>query len=282
MKFYVVIGNPPYDNRLWYRFLKKVPEFLTPKTGRFSILMPSSVVGSALSLPIFRDRLKLTEVDYTAGVHFQDSISGTWVAKFSGIVGQTTTFDLKLPGGDILNDRSLDNFNSASANFMTEKKRELSDMFTVDDISIAEKVLDGSAELISHKDDIINTPHYAYICSMLKRQAKIHSDPFPGILSLWCNTDRVIDRGDSKGKLMTNGKYLVASSAEDAENMCHIYNDSKLFSFLAYLAGSGSNHAGSYINTLPNVSGVRYNTEQDLYDHFGLTTQEVSRIDTIL
>ena len=276
MKFDIVIGNPPYGKRIEYKFLKAIPN-LIDDNGYFDILLPSYCVGRSSGIDIFNSILKLESVDMTAGHHF-GSIDGTWVARFRGVLGKTDSFDLTLPDGGILKDRNLSQLNSVSANFITEKKKGI----TTEDLTIMNKVLDSSIQYVSHKSEEISDEFYTYISPNVTRMTIRDKDPFPGVLTLCCVTDGIVPKGDKKGKKMNNGIYIKTDSIGDSERIRRIYGYSNLFVYLFYLAGSDSQYVNSFVHRLPDVTNITYKKETDLYEQFGLTEDEVKRVEDVM
>ena len=267
MNFDRLIGNPPYDGGLYCDFMKIASDYLV-EGGEFDLLLPSYTFTRKKSMKVCRDNIKLTSVDLTVGEHFRNVINGTWVARFRGTVGKTGNdeFDLTMTNGQTIKTRLSD------INPTTQKFIKPNGMTSVD-YGVVRKVLDGSIKFESHKETPIHNKSFCYLRPTLKYVAQPH--PAAGSFNLHgvCN-EWTPD--------VKNGWYIQTESDDVSESVFKIYTESKLFNFVNWLMVSDFPMVGKdYISMLPDVSGLTYKNESDLYEQFELTSDEIERIESI-
>ena len=261
MRFDVVIGNPPYNDQLYRKFLELIPS-LVKEDGTFDLLFPVYIYTRKKCMKVLKDNLKLECVDMTPGHHFSKSISGSWVTRIKGKLGKTDTFDIVFPDGNITHGCTLNDINPSSAIFIEDMvKKNITPLCDTDRV-IANKVLIGNAPIVSHKEGYIEG-HFCYLSPVIRRMTKIAGDEYPGILHLRTMTE---NSKDTK-----NGFYISTETKEEAEHLSNLYGRNKLFVYLFYLTASDSIYADQFIKRLPHP------------DHIpALTDSECERINEVL
>ena len=81
---------------------------------------------------------------------------------------------------------------------------------------------------------------------------------------------------------MKDGFYQVCNSAEQAERMLKIYTESELFRYISFCNIGFTMISRFNKEFLPNIEECQYNSEQDVYDFFNITEEEVAHVQTIL
>lgn len=264
MKFDIVIGNPPYNNQMYRKFLDKVDTMLKDD-GKFDLLFPVYIYTRSRCVDIFKSKLKLESVDMTPGFHFNHTVSGAWVVRIKGTKDVTDTFDLTYPDGTVEHGCTLDDVNPSSAIFIEDMvKKEKPGLLSVDR-QIANRILDSSIDLKSHKTGPIPCDHFCYLSPVIRRMTQKNGDPFPGILHLRTMT--------TQSKDTQNGYYIECETQEEAERLSQMYGWSDLFVYLFYLVASDSIYADNFIKKLPKI---------DLRSDIVLSEDEVERINQVM
>ena len=252
--FDVVIGNPPYDDGMYIKFMKQLPNVLKDD-GMFKILIPNKLLTPYSKGATFsKDNLSIESIDQTCGTAFVESIEGTWVCKVTGKLGKTKgKFPVTLPGGEVVK-TDFDSPNPVM---------EMSPA----DYTIHQKVMRKDNKFISHKKGKISDDYFVYIRPTAKRvNNKLR---YHGVANQWV-------------KGLENGIYQVCDSAEQAETMLKIYTESELFRYISY-CNFGFTLINRFIKEyLPNIENCCYNSEQDVYDFFSVSDEEIEHIRTIL
>jgi len=273
MKFDLLIGNPPYDNGMYRDFLSIIPQMIDPD-GKFDLLFPVYTFTRKKCIDILKRTVKIENIDMTAGHYFKDAITGAWVVRITGRRGVTDKFRIVFPDGGVLENRTVDDINPSSAKFIEHiVKYDLSPL-TTQDYTIAQKVLTSTNQLSKHKkNDIIG--NHVYLHPSIHQMSKKKESKFPGAFSL---------RGfyNTKNDKTKDGYYQVTDTPEQAEQMYNILCQSKLFVYLYWIVASDSPYTDSFIKSLPDVSGMSYESDYDLYKQFGLTADEVERIESVV
>lgn len=268
MNFTQLIGNPPYDNQLYRQFLEKLPSLLS-SDERFDLLFPVYTFTRKRCIDILSRELKLESIDMTTGFYFNNSVSGAWVVRMIGGLGRTDTFSIKFPDGTTLYDRKLSDVNPCGAKFIEATVKRNLQPLTIEDYTIASKVLTSTIKLRPHKDDHIAHKEYVYLHPVLNQMSAKRGCPFPGAFSLrgWYNQPN-------------KDGFVVLSSKPEIDYK--IYCESKLFVYLYWIVASDSQWTDSFIKLLPDVSNLTYKNDTDLYQQFGLTDKEIERIESIV
>ena len=81
---------------------------------------------------------------------------------------------------------------------------------------------------------------------------------------------------------LENGFYQECNSAEQAERMLKIYTESELFRYISYCNIGFTMISRFNKEFLPNIEDCCYNSEQDVYDFFGVTEDEKDHIREVL
>lgn len=269
-KFTRQIGNPPYNKGLYCDFIEIAADYLT-EDGEFDLLLPTyTFTNRGMSINACRDQIRLTSVDMTVGEYFRKSITGTWVARFRGTIGSTgdDEFDLTLPSGETIKTR-LSDVNPGSQKFISPNG--LSSV----DYSIVRKVLTSTVEYNTDTITPVSCSNFTYIQPLVKYISK--PSPAAGSFNIRgvCN---------NKPDGVKDGWWIKTNTPEDADRILRIYTESKLFTFVSWATFSdyGGNFNKHFMKLLPDVTKLTYKNETDLYEQFGLTDDEIARIESIL
>jgi hypothetical protein len=270
MKFDVIIGNPPYDNGMYRDFLFAIPQMIGVD-GKFDLLFPVYTFTRKKCIDILKRRVKIENIDMTAGYHFKDAIAGAWVVRITGRRGVTDKFRIVFPDGEVLENRTVDDINPSSAKFIEHIVKCNLPPLTAQDYTIAQKVLTSTNQFSKHRRNYIASNH-VYLHPSIHQMSEKKESKFPGAFSL---------RGfyNTKNDQTKNGYYQVT---EQAEQMYNILCQSKLFVYLYWIVASDSPYTDDFIKSLPDVSGMSYKSDYDLYEQFGLTADEVERIESVM
>ena len=272
MKFDCIIGNPPYDNQMYREFLGAIPDIID-ENGKFDLLFPVYTFTRKKCIDILKTKVKIDRIDMTAGHHFKNSINGAWVIRITGTIGKTDKFDIVMPNGDVVRDRTLDDINPSSAKFIEASVKKEIDPLTAEDFTIVKKVMTSTIQLHKHKENIIPHNNIVYLHPSLHQMSGKKGSRFPGAFSL---------RGfTSQNDNTKNGFYCVTDSVEQSETMYNILCTSKLFVYLYWIIASDSMYTDNFIKMLPDVSNMAYKNEAELYEQFNLTDKEIQRIESI-
>jgi len=254
MKFDRILSNPPYDDGMYVKALKLLPKLLTDD-GQFQFLIPNKILipftkGAAFA----KDNLCIERIDLTYGKSFIESIEGTWVCNVVGGLGKTENkFPLILPNGDVV-ETDFD-----SPNPVME--------MDLIDFTIHNKVMRNDNKFIMHKKGKISAKYFTYIRPTAKRvNNKLR---YHGVANEWIEG-------------LENGFYQECDSKEQADTMLKIYTESELFRYISYCNIGFTMVSRFNKEFLPNIEDCCYNNEQQVYDFFNITEEEVKHIQKVL
>ena len=250
-------------------FLEMVPNFLD-ENSKFDLLMPVYTFTKANCIKIFKDSLKLESVDISYGKYFSHTVDGAWIARFRGRIGKTDTFNITFPNGEVM-ERTLDDVNPTGAKFIEHMHKKGKDPMTSMDYTIANKVMTGGVELTKHKKDTSFSEEYVYLSPVINQMTHKRNSLYPGAFAL---------RGLISSHEGQKDGYVL--NVDDPQKVYSIYCESKLFVYLYWSIITSSIYADSFIKLLPDVTKLTYKNETDLYEQFGLTDDEIARIESIL
>lgn len=254
MKFNKILSNPPYDDGMYVKTMKLLPKLLT-SDGEFQFLVPNKILIPFTKGAVFaKESIHVTKIDLTYGKSFVESIEGTWVCNVVGKLGKTDgKFSLILPDGKVV-ETDFDSPNPVM---------EMSEI----DFVLHKKIMRNDNKFISHKKDRITDKFFVYIRPTAKRvNNKLR---YHGVANQYLDD-------------MKEGFYQVCSSAEQAERMLKIYTESELFRYVSYCNIGFTMISRFNKEFLPNIEDCQYNCEQDVYDFFGITEEEVEHIHKVL
>ena len=254
MKFNKILSNPPYDDGMYVKTLKLLPKLLTDD-GQFQFLIPNKILipftkGAAFA----KDNLYIERIDLTYGKSFIESIEGTWVCNTVGKLGKTEgKFPLVLPDGKVV-ETDFDSPNPVM---------EMNEI----DFILHQKIMRKDNKFVPHKTEKIAHKFFVYIRPTAKRvNNKLR---YHGV------ANECVDG-------LENGFYQVCSSAEQAERMLKIYTESEIFRYVSYCNIGFTMISRFNREFLPNIEDCQYNSEQDVYDFFGVTEEEAEHIRKVL
>jgi hypothetical protein len=254
MKFDKILSNPPYDDGMYVKTMKLIPNLLT-EDGEFQFLIPNKILIPYTKGAIYaKKNLRIDRIDLTYGSSFVDSIEGTWVCNVVGGLGKTVDkFPLTLPNGDVV-DTDFDSPNPVMEMNPT-------------DFILHNKVMRNDNKFVMHKKGKISAKYFAYIRPTAKRvNNKLR---YHGVANEWVEG-------------LENGFYQECNSAEQAERMLKIYTESELFQYISYCNIGFTMISRFNKEFLPNIEDCCYNSEQDVYDFFGVTEDEKEHIRGVL
>jgi hypothetical protein len=254
MRFNKILSNPPYDDGMYVKTMKLIPNLLTDD-GEFQFLVPNKILIPYTKGATFaKKNLRIDKIDLTYGPSFVDSIEGTWVCNVVGGLGETTNkFPLILPNGDVV-ETDFD-----SPNPVMEMNRI--------DFSLHNKVMRNDNKFVMHRKKRIDVKYFVYIRPTAKRvNNKLR---YHGVTNEWVEG-------------LENGFYQECNSKEQAETMLKIYTESELFQYISYCNIGFTMISRFNKEFLPNIEDCCYNSEQDVYDFFSVTEDEKEHIRGVL
>lgn len=254
MKFGKILSNPPYNNQMYVDTMKLIPNLLT-EDGEFQFLIPNKIlIPYTKGATYAKKNLRIDRIDLTYGRSFVDSIEGTWVCNVVGGLGKTVDkFPLILPNGD-----------TVETDF--DSPNPVMEMNPID-FTLHEKVMRNDNKFVMHKKERIDIKYFVYIRPTAKRvKNKLR---YHGVANQWVEG-------------LKNGFYQECNSAEQAERMLKIYTESELFRYISYCNIGFTMISRFNKEFLPNIENCCYNSEQDVYDFFGVTEDEKEHIRRVL
>jgi len=254
MKFDKILSNPPYDDGMYVKVMKLLPKLLA-SDGEFQFLIPNKIlIPFTMASTFAKNNLSIDRIDLTYGKSFVESIEGTWVCNVVGKLGKTEgKFPLILPNGEVV-ETDFDSPNPVM------------EMNPIDFV-LHQKIMRNDNKFVSHKKGPIVDKFFVYIRPTAKRVS--NKLRYHGVANQYLP--------DMKG-----GFYQVCESVEQAERMLKIYTESELFRYISFCNIGFTMISRFNKEFLPNIEDCQYNSEQDVYDFFNITEEEITHIQTIL
>jgi hypothetical protein len=283
MKFDVIVGNPPYQgnndkgtkqpksHNLWSKFAEKGIELLNPN-GFIAFVTPDSWMSpNSQLLKMFKDN-SLIWVDTEVGKYFTVGSSFTAWCVQKNKNTQTAVID-----GLTVDITKLQYL-----------PRNFAKTFPMHDkvINSAHPKLDILCDTSCHSDHKHNNfsdtqdTTYKYVTFHTNAQTKFckkQSKDFLKSKIVW-TTSGYFKPFFSAGNLGTSEvcQYILADSAE-AQNILS-YLDSKLYKFIVNTGKWSGFLNGKVLSSLPKLASKIW-TDQELYQHFGLTQEEIDYVE---
>jgi len=278
-KFDIVVGNPPYLKGVWIKFLKK----LLPINNKYSVIV--SPDGTKNYSKVSENLIKLLQDNniqkITDNTDFFNVESGTIVTyyfnkeketnKSAHIItnSKTNIVDkiIKHKNKCLISELS----NNRSKKFNAQEKRDNK----CDNFSI--KIIENA------KNDGLT---YKYLRKELDLNKNIKSFCF----NEWYITNRYF--GKTKNSVLyeisedfsIGSNILIIKKPKNStiKNFISIYN-SKLFLFVLNILRNGMfDTSPRHLNMLPEIDTSRSWTDQELYEYFDLTQEEIDLIETTI
>ena len=298
MKFDVILGNPPYQdgnredaaNKLWPLFIKRSSELLN--SNGYSALVtpngwmqPTADIGKGTgknAISIFNDIFKPNNL-------IMANVDSTFLQRtyFNG-VGSTFSYFVFQKAQYI-----------APTKFVTESGVVLVDISKIDalpkilsnhGISICEKMVgdsfifcDQNHNLNGNESPVMDKEHPYMI---------YHTNKKGG--TFWYGATKCIYTDVPKVIISLSGKYLpIVNTTNGFSNMClalicntleeannaQMVLSSKLYQFWVEMSKFSGFNPRKLILTLPKVDITKSWTDEELYQHFGLTQDEIDYIE---
>ena len=294
MKFDVVIGNPPYQNKeenadgaLWLRFVNKGMENLT-QYGKLMFITPTSWVGKNSNtkkadwspfvdghVELYRVLNKAEKEQHFSGV---GSSFGYYIlSKGSGLTkilfedGSFTEYQL-VDNEPLPNTITKFSF-SIHQKIASVKKLQIQTSF-----KFHSQVLKKKGIVSGVKDDTFNFT--TYFSHNLIRYTSEKQDIYSDVKVMVPNVGTISNAWvDSNCNLTEDVKFIIVNSMQDGENLVSILK-SKLFRYIGSQYRSGRN-LGLALKFFPELDFTRTWTDQELYQHFNLTQEEIDYIESL-
>lgn len=269
-KFDVVVGNPPYqspikgDASLWPKFIKRAYEL---SNNFVAIVCPSAVV---LPGPNIRSGKINVFTNYIRKGLVSVNI-GECSRHFVGIGPNTEYFGYFVTSKNVVSNKAMVRTNQGSFiidpidfAFLPKRGNEL--VFSI--LKKIQKVKNSIGGMpFSRGGDYINNKSFGQILAFFKAQYASYEKCI--------HFDENMDRDFSKE--ITDFGWFIVSSHTNTENVMSVVK-SKLYRFFGFIMEDTTFNQGFH-NSLPYIDLSRMWTDREIYDHFGLTEEEIAYIE---
>ena len=294
MKIRNIVGNPPFQNNLirgktqhkvWIKFTLDVFDKVLKDNGNLAWITPSSFSSpSNKVLELFRD-YSVKYINFDSGTHFPD-VGST----FAHYVINKSFSDEKTK---VIKDGN--NFNvdiNASSFYLPNDFNDLA-------YSIHKKVIFDSDKKFDVRKDYVTCHNILYRTSdtLSKEKTDTHIYPvfhtnkqtwFSSVAQVFLGQKKVMwTRSGYTKPFYDNGKlgctdmgyYIIVDSDEQGKNLESILN-SKLFQYIFTTAKWSGFGNEKVFSSIPWVPSYRKLSDEELYEYFYLTNDEIEYINT--
>jgi site-specific DNA-methyltransferase (adenine-specific) len=297
MKFDVIVGNPPYQsgndskgNKLWPKFINKSNSLIN-EGGYLAMIVPSSWTTGGNNTPdrigILRDIFSknyVVKVNVTSALsnYFpQIGIKFSWFVMAKGAAPKNTIIESD-SGKVCVNFEKISFLPTDISNLSLNVYKKLFSRDSFDVVSFDRQKADHKSPVKTKecqvKHWVLGTGKDAQYCYLpfdkTPEFSQYRKVVFP--LRKFSNVDMI--HIDTTGVAICQQGFYINIGDATVENVKSVWY-SKLFRFLTY----GVHPAGflkiNVIHHLPKVSYDRVWTDKELYEHFGLTQDEIDYIE---
>ena len=290
MKFDVIVGNPPYQSgkgekggssAIWRKFVKTSFNTMLSEDGVLSFVCPKLPNSSKDLGHIFTQHQTLW-VDTGVSKYFPRVGSSfiAWAVQNTPKCSKTVFVREGL---------SIDLTNEALPNIIS--KPSLSILKKIDNIGMldmlfSESVVHVKLKEVTDTQSPTQSEKYRY---KLRRTTGENFHCYTSILPTHYHDNKITftmsgnpdftyhdGANDPIGAIKHMSGMLLCKTCNDAENMIRVF-ESKLSKFYKVLLQNGG--MSGYIFLRPNIDYTRSWTDQELYEHFNLTQEEIDLIE---
>ena len=292
MKFDVVVGNPPYQNKeenadsaLWLRFVNKGMEHLSAN-GKLVFITPTSWVGKQSNTK------KADWSSFTDNhVELYKVLNRAEKEQHFGGVGSSFGYYILSKGSGLTKIVFED---GSSANYQLVAKEPLPNTITKTSFSIHQKIANVKklqfessfkfhSQVLKKKGIVSDVKsgafkHTTYFSHNLIRYTSEKQDIYSDIKVMIPNVGTIANAWVSSNCNLTEDvTFVKVNSILDGENLVSILK-SKLFLYIGSQYRSGRN-LGLAMKFLPLLNMSKKWTDEAIYKHFGLTQEEIDYVE---